>query len=85
MISLCPSRDLAIAAANAVSELRTKFTGKEFTEVAAEFSEAMRVRKITWDAVEKGVQTHTSEPRRQSWVLAKASNFSARKTFISGT
>jgi hypothetical protein len=29
--------DLAIAAANAVSELRTKFTGKEFTEVAAEF------------------------------------------------
>jgi hypothetical protein len=47
--------DLAKCAANAVSELRTKFTGKEFTEVAAEFSEAMRVRNLTWKIAEKAL------------------------------
>lgn len=45
--------DLANDAANAVSELRTKFTGKEFTEVATEFSEAMRVRELTWENAAK--------------------------------
>jgi hypothetical protein len=40
--------DLAQKAAVAVSELRTLFTGKEFTEVAEVFSEAMRVRKLSW-------------------------------------
>lgn len=36
-----------------MSELRIKFTGKEFTEVAAKFSEAMRVRKLDWEDAEK--------------------------------
>jgi hypothetical protein len=45
--------DLAKQAAKAISELRTKFTGKEFTEVALEFSESMRVRNLTWEAAEK--------------------------------
>jgi hypothetical protein len=45
--------ELAKHSANAVSELRTKFTGREFTELAVEFSEAMRVRKLTWKDAEK--------------------------------
>jgi hypothetical protein len=45
--------NLAKHAVGAVSELRIKFTGKEFTEVAAKFSEAMRVRKLNWEDAEQ--------------------------------
>jgi hypothetical protein len=47
--------NLAKSAAKAVSELRTKFAGKEFTDVAVAFSEAMRVRNVTWKNAEKAL------------------------------
>lgn len=65
--------DLASGAAKAVSELRTKFAGKEFTDAAAEFSEAMRVRKLSWKHVEEAllVDELSENPKKQS-VSAKS-------------
>jgi len=60
--------NLAKNAARAVSELRTKFMGKEFTDVAAEFSEAMCVRKLDWKNVEEVLLAEklSADPQKQS-------------------
>jgi hypothetical protein len=66
--------DLAKNAAKAVSELRTKFAGKEFTDVAVEFSEAMRVRKLSWKHAEEALLVNelSENPKKKSAQPASA-------------
>ena len=54
--------ELADSAISAVQELRTKYLGREFTEVAAEFAQGMKVRKLLWDHAESVLSAEKLTP-----------------------